>query len=308
MLPGITRQAGRGRSKGNKPRRLRKQPRVRRVQSAAVPMPMNVVGDRARNRRRRNRQQRIQMRLPTATAKQIVTSPRWISIALLWVSLYAMYSIGIQGDFYLTYIPVEGISTISANEIVEASGLGGAHVFAANPEVAASQINELPGVISATVTLEWPNQVQIAVKEDTPIAIWEQNGQDYWINVEGYLTPARSEMPELLRILSESEEPMEDEEGNLLRTFVPLDVLAGAQQLQMLRPELSSFYYRPNDGLSFDDSQGWRVYLGVGTNMHQKLTVYNAIVVDLQERTLQPQYISVSNPQKPYYQAFGLRN
>lgn len=307
MLPGISRDLT-GRGRGNRPRRLRKQPRVRRVQSTAIPMPRNVVGEGAQRRRRRNRQQRIQMKLPTATVKQMVSSPRWISIALLCVSLYAMYTIGIKGDFYLTYIPVEGISTISPDEIVGASGLAGAHIFSANPEQAAARINELPGVISATVTLEWPNLVQIAVQEDTPVAIWQQAGKEYWINSQGYLMPARREMPELLHIQSESTEVMEDAEGNLLRAFIPLELLAGAQQLQALRPNLGTLYYRPNDGLSFDDPQGWRVYLGVGTNMHQKLVVYEAIVTDLQERSLQPEYISVSNPTKPYYRAFGLRS
>ena len=307
MLPGISRQST-GRGRGNRPRRLRKQPRVRRVQSAAIPMPRHVVGEGAQRRRRRNRQQRIQMKLPTATAKQIVGSPRWISLALLWVSLYAMYTIGIKGDYYLTYIPVEGLVTISPDEIVAASGLAGAHIFSANPELAAARINELPGVISATVTLEWPNLAQIAILEDTPVAIWQQAGKEYWINEQGYLMPARQEMPELLHIQSESTELMEDAEGNLLRAFVPLELLAGAQQLQALRPDLGTLYYRPNDGLSFDDPQGWRAFLGVGTNMNQKLAVYQAIVGDLQARSLQPEYISVSNPTKPFYRAFGLRN
>jgi hypothetical protein len=63
------------------------------------------------------------------------------------------------------------------------------------------------------------------------------------------------------------------------------------------------FYYRPSGGLSFIDAQGWRAYFGTGQDMQQKSAVYKAIVAELQARQLTPEYISVSNQEKPYYMA-----
>ncbi|MEM7118732.1 MAG: hypothetical protein AAF614_40315, partial [Chloroflexota bacterium] len=82
---------------------------------------------------------------------------------------------------------------------------------------------------------------------------------------------------------------------------VPQEVLAGALQLRELRPNIERLYYRPAGGLSYEDGRGWRVYFGTGSDMQQKLVVYETIVEDLVARGLSPSYISVSNQKKPYY-------
>jgi hypothetical protein len=103
----------------------------------------------------------------------------------------------------------------------------------------------------------------------------------------------------LLHIRSEIEEPV----GAL--TFIPVEVLEGALQLRQLRPNIELLYYRPANGLSFEDGRGWRVSFGTGTNMPQKLVVYETIVEDLVTRGLTPTYVSVTNQEKPYYLASG---
>ena len=74
-------------------------------------------------------------------------------------------------------------------------------------------------------------------------------------------------------------------------------------QLRELRPNIDRLFYRPAGGLSYQDGRGWRVYLGTGQNMHQKLVVYETVVEDLLSRGLQPEYIGVSNQERPYYKA-----
>jgi hypothetical protein len=80
-------------------------------------------------------------------------------------------------------------------------------------------------------------------------------------------------------------------------------VLEGALMLRQLRPNIDTLYYRPSSGLSYQDGRGWRVYFGTGTDMQQKLVVYEAIVAELLAQELTPTYISVSNQEKPYYMA-----
>jgi cell division septal protein FtsQ len=274
-------------------RKLRKQPRMRRMQAAAwVAPPRLAVPATAQKRRRRNSRH---VHLPLARVKRVLLSARWLSSSLLAVCIFALYVIGEDDNFYLTSIPVEGVSGIAAREIVAASGLGGAHIFAASPVAAAANVSEVPGVISATVTLHWPNQVLIQVTEDTPVAVWEQVGELYWINASGRLVPARRDVPELLHIYSEWPEPPDD------FTFVSQDVLYGALQLVELRPNIEKLYYHPSGGLSYQDGRGWRGYFGAGTDMAQKLVVYETIVADLVGRGVTPEYISVTNQAKPFY-------
>lgn len=288
----------------------------------AVTMPRLSVPKNARRRRRRNQSP---VRVPLTSLRQILLSARWLSLGLLAMSIYALTLIGMDENFYLTTIPVEGVISVPATEVVQASNLAGSHIFAADPGTAAQQIMaNVPGIISAEVTLNWPNQVQITVTEDSPIAIWVEGSNQFWVTRTGRLIPARSASLGLLMIQSEVEgvgaatavpTPTADDETETVdgetavdsatanMRFLPHDVLAGALQLKQLRPNIDRLYYRPSSGLSYQDGRGWRVFFGTGTDMSQKLVVYETIVEELLAEGLTPQYVSVSNQEKPYYLA-----
>ena len=229
-----------------------------------------------------------------------------MSLALLAVTVFALVLVGSDEHFYLTVIPVEGTVSIPPSTVVEASGLGGIHAFAADPEAAARSVADLPGVIAASVTLEWPNQVSIQIVEDSPVAVWQEGGRQFWITGKGSLIPVGVGVPGLLLIESElppvvSEEPQG--ESSTVTAFIPEDVLAGALLLRQLRPNIDKLYYRPSNGLSYQDGRGWRVHFGSGIDMQQKLVVYETIVEDLLAREQTPSYISVSNQGRPYFLA-----
>ncbi len=294
-------------------KQLKKQPRMRRVRSAtAVSMPQVSMPPTAKRRRRRN--SRLRLQAPLAMLKNILFTARWISLGLLVLTIYALYAIGMNEAFYLTTIPVEGNVTIPANEIAQASGLAGIHVFAANPHDAAAKIAAVPGIISAEVTLSWPNQVHISVQEDSPIAVWRQNGQSYWVSEQGSLIPARTGAIGLLTIeavnipaaqtnVMTTSVAGETAVTGSVPTFIPKDVLTGALLLRQLRPEINQLYYDPSGGLYYQDGRGWLAYFGTGTDMAQKLVVYEQIAADLISRGITPSYISVSNQKNPYYKA-----
>lgn len=277
----------------SKRRKLRKQPKIKRIKaSGAAALPKVVVPRTAKKRRRRNQRR---YRLPTEAIKKFVTSARWLSLALLSVCIWAFVMVGQDEKFYLTSIPVSGNQTISSSDIVSKSGLAGIHIFGADPNDAAAQIDQIPGVISATVTLEWPNKVDIQIAEDSPIALWEQNGKRYWINDNGLLIPSRSESADLLVIKAEVDGREEPE------SYVAEEVLIGALKLRDLRPNINQLYFKPGIGLSYQDGRGWRAYFGSGPDMEQKLVVYETVVEDLLSRAVTPAYISVRNQAKPYY-------
>ena len=276
-------------------RKLRKQPRVRRAEAVSPALlPDVVIPKTAKRRAKRNNRS---IRFPSASLKRIFTSPRWISLGLLSLCIAALVLIGYDSTFYLDLIPVEGTLTIPPSEIVQASDLTNRHVFAADPNEAAAQINALPGVISTTVTLHWPNKVHITVAEEAPIAVWDQGGEQFWIDDSGHLIPARVRTVGLLQIQSEFSNALEAID------FIPIDVLEGALQLRELRPNIDYLYYRPAGGLSYVDGRGWRVYFGTGLDMEQKLIVYESMVSDLIARGQTPEYISVSNQERPYYKS-----
>ncbi len=276
--------------------RLRKQPRMRRVQTAtAVRLPdlsspeARQASKTAKQRKRRNSQQRI--RRPLSGVVGLALNTRWISVAILGLCAYALFAIGGDDRFYLNYIPVEGATSIDINHIVAESGLAGRHIFAADPQEAADHVGEMGGVVTATVTLHWPNDVLIILREKPPLATWQEGDQTYWVDEDGGLAPARTQTVGLLTIVSEegasderrvtsdeeaaaeeevtTEETTEDEEAVAAEegeadaaasgaqvAFVPDAVLEGALQLRELRPNIEQLYYRPSGGLSYQDGRG----------------------------------------------------
>ena len=307
---------------GQPKRRLRKQPtRVKSSTSAGAKTTRKKKSVASRSVvDRRKKTKRAKWKMPALAIRRIATSSRWVSFGLLALTCYAIYFISSDGGFYINSIPVVGAQVIPVNEVLLASELGGIHIFAADPnEVADKIIRTVPGVISATVTLKWPQYVEIVIGEDAPIAMWEENGKQYWVNSGGKLIPARVPIPNLLVIRSEVttadialEDEVELEEGedppppkDLINNFVSDEVLEGARQLKILQPEVDFFYYRPAGGLSFDDPRGWRAYFGVAreNDMEQKQVVYEVLVNQLLSRNQQPVYISVSNQNKPFYLA-----
>jgi hypothetical protein len=311
--------------------RLRKQPRMRRVYNTAAPSAHVAMPKTAKKRKLRNKSRRISG--PLAGVRAVVLNTRWVSLAVLALAGYALFIVGSDDRFYLNYIPVEGASSIEINHIVAESGLAGRHIFAADPQEAANRVGALGGVVTATVTLQWPSNVMISIREKPPLATWQEGEQAYWIDEDGHLSAARAQTVGLLNIISEApvetgpevagEDTLDDEDATLVEepepsedegeapsvvdesgaeaAFVPPDVLAGALQLRELRPNIDKLYYQPADGLGYQDGRGWRAYFGVGRDMHQKLVVYETIVANLLERGLRPAYISVANQHKPYY-------
>lgn len=322
--------------------KLKKQPKLKRVNamSAAAYPRLTIPKPTAQEaRRRRRNQRRIKLTFPTQLLKRFVTSARWVSLGLLVVVVYALITVGSNQNFYLTHIPVDGVYSIAAEEIVAASGLAGQHIFAADPAQAAAAIAETPGVIAAAVEVEWPNTVRISITEDAPIAIWEDPDGTFWVNSAGNLIPARLDVPGLYRIHSSSIAPVlgrqyasemttepeaaavvtaeEEQTAEAAATAIaadtpavavlgsiPMPILDGALQLNKLLPERSEIIYDTRHGLTYQDSRGWNVYLGTGTDMEQKLAVYEALVTELQAQGLTPEYISVSNQEKPFFFAY----
>ena len=308
--------------------KLKRQPQIRRVNRTsryqpAVELP-NTVQQRRRHRRRQNYAR------PLAVGRAIFTSSRWISGGILALTIYAIFFMTTNLNFYINVIPVEGLFSVTPGEVVATSGLAGRHIFAADPIGAAEEISDLPGIISAEVNLAWPNQVKVTVEEETPIAVWKDDDAIYWVNADGAIFPARREIPGLVAIHSTNQvgilgqtfvespgvtaEPVAEIEAEAENGppapeidqygFIPEEILQGALQIDRMRgAEMAekSIRYLSEQGLSFRDARGWDVYLGTGIDMEQKLVVYDAIITTILANGETPEYVSVSNQHRPFY-------
>lgn len=197
-----------------------------------------------------------------------------------------------DGRMYVQGINLGGASLVPQDEIYAQSGLANVHAFWINPEEAAENIMAIPGIQDATVTVQWPATVNVVVVERVPQVLLIDGSRSWWVDKTGARYASRGELPGLLPIVNDSKTEV---------TSLPTEVIQGALQLRELRPNIEQLYFDFERGLSYQDGRGWRGYFGTGTDMAQKLAVYETLVADLQDNGLSPKVIDVTKPLSPYY-------
>ncbi len=219
---------------------------------------------------------------------------------LLVVSLIALLLMFFNVDvFYVRGISVSGISYLNDREVFALAGISGQHVFQVDAAEVRQNLLASPSVADAAVTVGWGSpMVHIDVQERQPALVWQQAGIAMWVDVQGRIMRQREERDDLLQISAET--LLDGPPG----ATVDRDVVAGALQLEALLPELSALRYHPDYGLGFNDSRGWQVWFGTGTDMSEKLTIYLSTVADLLRRNITPRAIYVINPDRPWVATF----
>lgn len=218
---------------------------------------------------------------------------------MLIICLLAVLFVFFNADaFYVNTIAVSGLRYLTTEEVFTLTEIAGMHIFWVDPEAVRQALQRSPMVADADIQVGWPpNMVQIVLDERQPALAWEQAGVVVWTDLQGRVMQQREERPDLLRIISE---PMI--EGPLaVNVRVDSEVVNGALQLRSLFPEITVLRYHPDKGLGYNDGRGWEVWFGSGTDMPEKILVYDAIVANLLSRNIQPGEVNISNLDAPYY-------
>ncbi|MEO8608327.1 MAG: FtsQ-type POTRA domain-containing protein [Chloroflexota bacterium] len=205
--------------------------------------------------------------------------------------------------FYIHSIAVGGLHYVTKEEVFALTGVANMHIFWIDPDEVRRNILRSPTIADATVTVGWPpNMVQVVVQEREPAVIWTQSGISTWVDIQGRVMQEREDRKDLVQIEADSND------GPLgPNVQVPLDVVAGALQLKNLRANIDALKYNREKGLGYRDGRGWEAWFGTGTDMPEKLIIYETLVANLLSRKLQLLEVNVVNPDAPYYSVLGGR-
>ncbi len=218
---------------------------------------------------------------------------------LIVVALLTVMFVFFGADvFYVHSVGVGGLHYLTKEEVFSLSGIANMHVFWVDPTAVRAALLRSPTIADATVNITWPpNMVQIVIQERDPALVWEQAGVATWIDLQGRVMRQREDRPDLLRVSADGTD------GNPLgpQDQVGMDVVSGALQMRTLFPQIGVLRFNPEKGLGYVDQKGWDAWFGIGTDMPEKILIYNAIVADLQARGIQPSEVNVDNPDAPFY-------
>lgn len=227
---------------------------------------------------------------------RVFISWRAVSAAIAAAMIGILVWMFTADDFYIQRVRVTGLETLSANEIARLAGLERLHLFWVDPAQVEAALLTSPLIASARVIVEMPPEgVHIVIQERQPALVWEQGGESVWVDVGGRVMEQRQERSGLLRIVAD---PLVEGEAP---PALDLDIVTGALQLSQLIPNLSTLRYHPDKGLGYNDPRGWEVWFGAGTDMPQKVIVYDAVVADLARRGIVFRELNVTDPDQPVY-------
>lgn len=218
---------------------------------------------------------------------------------LIIVSLSALLFLFFSADaFYVHAIGVSGLHYLTREEAFALADIADMHIFWVDPAAVRQSMLRSPTVADADVQVGWPPvMVTIRIQERQPALVWEQAGVVTWIDVQGRVMQQREDRPDLLLIRAD-----EAVDGPLSQNMqLEVDIVTGALQLRTLYPDLTALRYHPDRGLGYTDRRGWEVWFGTGTNMPEKMIVYDAIVANLAARGIVPREVTVADPHAPFY-------
>ena len=200
-----------------------------------------------------------------------------------------------SGTFYIHTAVISGTSRVSPEDIFRASQLPGVHILWARGGKAEEAIEAtVRGVRSADVHCWLPAKCNIEVVERQPKTMWQDGATLWWIDEEGVILPGQELLPDSLVVQG----PLPRVADDRLHERV-IDTLT----------ELYALGIDPSTALSYDggrgfvvtDSHGWRVVLGIGSGVAERLRAMTQVTADLEARQVTPRFVDVRFPDAPYY-------
>ncbi|MGD8245234.1 MAG: FtsQ-type POTRA domain-containing protein [Anaerolineae bacterium] len=229
---------------------------------------------------------------------------RWFLLACAAVAGVLALWLTLDARFYIYGAEIDGTRRVSRQEVFEVSGLMGLHILWARPVTIEAQIlDELPSLESAEVSCSLPSDCSITVLERQPRVLWNDGEELWWIDEEAAIFPARNEADGIEAVsqtagrwlvkgpLPRSNEGELDEHVRVALTELWTSGLTVPEE----------FDYTAEHGLSFVNERGWRVIIGQGAGVDERLRILELIAGHLESHGVVPRFVDVRFPAAPYY-------
>ncbi|MCB0167149.1 MAG: FtsQ-type POTRA domain-containing protein [Anaerolineae bacterium] len=215
-----------------------------------------------------------------------------LALGLLILVIYVLFT---SSSFFVYGAEIRGNVAISAREIYVAGQIDSQSVFWLSPAEIERNIEALPNIKSAAVTVKLPARVSIEVAERRPQLLWQSGDTVWWVDEEGTVVPPKAEMEDMLKIVDDDRQPLE------VGYQIDPALIKGAQTLRILAPDVRVVRHARATGLMVATPEGWPVYLGDGADMKAKLMVLSTLLPQLRENERPPAYIDLRDPLQPVY-------
>jgi len=196
-------------------------------------------------------------------------------------------------------LEIEGAELLTSAQVRSLAAVEGTSAFLVDPQQVEARLEEAAEVESAQVTMRWPRQVKVTLKERQPTAEWDDGGRIWWLSSDGVAYIQHGLDSNLVHV--QSEEPTLNFSGSPQDSVIDPGVVQAASELQSLMPQVSTWTFDSSRGLGFQDPHGWMAYFGHEGDISLKVKVYDALVQDMETNGTSASMVSVENPAAPFY-------
>jgi hypothetical protein len=256
--------------------------------------------------------------------------PGWRLLSFILTALFssALISAWKMPDFRVSEIIFSGFSRIETQNIRALVDSVGKPIYLLQPDVLEDQIKKAyPELMNVQIALGLPASMKISAIERIPFASWKVLGQTLWIDTQGILIPARGTAEINISIEADSLPPVAQYFRDVKYTVdkavynkpmvkpmaismtyfsvmkaLDSSMLEAILTLSIWLPDKKIFLYEKTRGLGWNDTRGWKVFVGSDlSNLNQKMVLYETIFKELEKEKIHPIMISVEYLSAPYY-------
>jgi len=265
--------------------------RRRRTYRLSIPLSLRLRRTRDDRTERKSGSQKRAQSVGASMSRALASA-----LAVTMVALLVWFYVDMR--FYVFDVQVAGTVVADAQEVVRASGLEGYSAFHVEADAISDRIrSRFPGIERAHVQCQLPNRVVIRVQEGDAQFAWESQGTVFLTDSQGHVLQISDETRKGLITIR-------DMDNGAVQVGDTLEVTAldTAEQLHGLLPDIWSFEYSHDMGVSLHDVRGWHIHFGDAEALPAKVASMNALLQEIARKGETVRLIDLRFAGSPYYE------
>jgi cell division septal protein FtsQ len=241
--------------------------------------------------------------LPSFSPGRVIHAA-WL-LSLLLLGLGIVYLLVATPYFRVERVQVLGVQRVSAAEVETVLDVRGRLLFTLAPrELEQTLLRAFPEFAAVQVHVQFPNGLEVQVREREPLIRWEQDGRYTWIDTEGIALRPRGEAAGLIRVRALTPPPPQPAPADPARppAYLSPQMVEALRQVAAFLPADCQLLYDARYGFGWEDAQGRRVFFGQSAaEMPARMQVYLYLSRFLEQQGIHPAFIDLRYPDAPYY-------
>ena len=244
--------------------------------------------------------------IPLPYARQQVGPSRraWVvtkllALILLFGASGLLYYVAASDGFRIERVTVVGSQLVPSAEIERTAAVAGLNIFWVREEEVGHRLQEIAAVQSARARTVLPDRLEVRIVERAPVAVWQNAGMSYLVDVDGRVLQATTQAVALPTIRDVGSQAVQ------VGGAVDRAALVTMFRLQQLLPRVAGvtpreLEYGLDTGLTVIADSGPRIRFGSDDDLEWQVNALVAVRREIERQGQHPELIDMRFRDRPY--------